>query len=166
MLVATLCAVLSINACSGTSPSRHEPYCGDESTGGEASLDDGSPSCLAALNVKEAPVCGNSRIPVNDVWVIDLETPEQEHAPLLEQAGPYELITEKPVAIRSRGSQVQTVLRAKRVAANLGCNLLLLGPTQSNRVRPIGHPSYTNTGETVERYLFVKLGMRQNSPEI
>ena len=166
MLVATLCAVLLINACSGTAPSRLEPYCGDEPTGGEASLGDDSPSCFAALNVKEAPDCGNSRIPVNDVWVIDLETPEQEHAPLLEQAGPYELTTEKPVAIRSRGSRVQNVLRAKRVAANLGCNLLLIGPTQTNRVRASGHPSYTNNGETIERYLLFKLGLRQDSPEI
>ena len=113
-----------------------------------------------ALHEKNAPVC-SSRIPVDEVWVVDMETPEQERESLLEQAGPYVLMTEKPVAIRSRGSQVQTILRAKRVAASGGCNLLLLGPIHTVQLKTGGHPSATRTSSTVERYLFVKLGVRQ-----
>ena len=156
-----LFAVLSISACSGTSPSKSDAQCREVNAEGEALPTDNYSSCVTVLHERAAPVCG-SRIQVDDVWVVDMETPEQERESLLEQAGPYVLMNETPVAIRSRGSKVQTVLRAKKVAADGGCNLLLLGPTQTVEVRANAHPFNSRDTGGIERYLLVKLAVRQD----
>ena len=82
----------------------------------------------------------------------------QEQESLFEQAGPYVLIDERPVAIPSAGSKVQTVMSAKRMAADNGCNLLLSGPTQTVEVKA----NHFRNSASIERYLLIKLAVRQD----
>jgi hypothetical protein len=112
-------------------------------------------------NAKQIPSCG-PRVDTKEVMVINVDVPEEEKAALLEQAGDFQLLSEKPIAIASAGYRVQTERSAMRVAANKGCNLLLLGPVLEETARYEATAINASGGQKIVRHLLVHLGTHLN----
>lgn len=78
----------------------------------------------------ELPRCG-ARIQPEDVVVVDLVAIDYDAATLEAQIGAFEQITDKPVAVSSKGSREDVEQRVRLIAAGRGCDVVLLGPVQS-----------------------------------
>ena len=101
--------------------------------------------------------CGD-RIQARDVQVVDLEPfadqEDQFYEELDKSVGDYMLVTQKPVRVRSRGSNAQTAKSARESAATLGCDLVVLLGYQVVETRWQGKV-------TPERWLMVHMGKRE-----
>jgi len=153
-----LFASFLVSNCGGTAPSKTERRCEPTFIGGEVSLSDGSFSCSRALTSREVPACGD-RITVDEVQTVDLEDSDHKLETLLAQIGPFDLLTESPIAINSRGSTVQTIKSAKALAAARGCNLMLVGPFQTTRAKYKNPTNQQGGSQVLKRYMLVQFGV-------
>ena len=102
--------------------------------------------------------CGDS-IQAKDVLVVDLEPyVDQEvvfYEKLNEQAGTSILITQAPVRVNWAGNKASTTSSAKKSAAAIGCDLLVLLGYSFTERRWQGKV-------TTDRWMMVHLGKREN----
>ena len=161
-LYAGLAIGLFVAACSAGTSSLYGPECADTGAANGGCTHEGIDSNIVFLKSRRygGRYCGD-RIKPDEVRVIDTESPGADA--LLEQAGPHVLLTEAPIGIESRGSQVATMKAAINSAASRGCNLLLTGPIESASWRS------DSTGSTrpaatsrLERYLLVRMAKLQD----
>jgi hypothetical protein len=155
-VIAFASAVL-LTGCAATVPSTDEAvylcegYLVSESRLAEV----GAASCTRVVHHSDAPACGG-RVAVQDVAVIDpAEAPRGDGWPTAaDWDGP------DWVAVEGAGSGVGNQREVVKIAASLGCDLVLLGP----------HIPADRTGRGLSRYSFnshqlVKL-MRQSDQPI
>lgn len=156
--VAMFIISLLIGACSGhTSTTTAE-----SGSGGDGSVNDQDASKAVTLKSRRSGgrYCGD-RIKAEEVLVIDMESPGGQAS--LEQAGPYELLTESLISIESRGSMVNTMKAATDSAASRGCNLLLTGPVVSDSLKTesTGLASSGGSPDRLRKYLLVRMARIQ-----
>ncbi len=161
-LSALIITSLIISACSGSSSSLSRADCPDTGSPGGDCSNNQPDSNIVFLKSRRygGQYCGD-RIKVDEVLLIDLQSPEGKT--MLEQAGPYKLLTESPIGIKSRGSQVQTLRAATKSAASRGCNLLLTGPVKGVSWKTDNTGLYDPASTSrLERYLLVRMAKLQD----
>jgi hypothetical protein len=123
---------------------------------GSANHQDASKAVILKSRRYGGPYCGD-RVKAEEVLVIDLESPEGQAS--LEQAGPYELLTEPWISIESKGSMMNTKSAAIDSAASRGCNLLLTGPVVSDSMKTdsTGLASSGGSPDRLQKYLLVRM---------
>lgn len=82
------------------------------------------------LGDHEVPRCGD-RINAESIQMFDVEELDYDAEKLQQEIGPFIQVTERPVAVSGKGSQDQVRQRVKETAAGKGCDVVLLGPVQS-----------------------------------
>lgn len=86
------------------------------------------PTAIRADNflTPDMPRCGTP-IAEEAVLVVDTEGQESLSPELAARIGPFDLAVEKPLAIKARSSEEDSVRSARRLVAHQGCDVLLLG---------------------------------------
>ena len=109
--------------------------------------------------------CG-ARIKEEEVLVVDLETLDYDAELLERQVGPFQQTTETPVAVSGKGSGVEVDRRVRRLAAGLGCDVVLLGPVQKEDDYPagLGMTAGGGGGKRESSYQLFRMGYRIPSP--
>lgn len=157
-LLVILSTVVLITACSSAPTSLSNEMCAEDGKCINGLTD--SEIVLLKNRRRGGAYCGD-RVKVDEVLVIDMEKPED--ASLLEQAGPYDLLTEAMIGIESRGSNMQSINDATHSAASRGCDILLVGSVYSRKLKlgGVGTPNSTGSPGTPTRtakYLLVRMG--------
>lgn len=109
----------------------------------------------------EVPRCG-ARIQAEDVQVVDLESLDYGAAALERQLGPFQQVTDRPVAVSGMGSNEEIEQRVRQMAAGKGCDVVLLGPVHTQTEYPGGsgmNPGGKMSKEEVPYQLF-RMGYR------
>ena len=120
-------------------------------------------ACSTSPQVARAKYCG-PRIGVDDVQVVDLEgyqgSEDEVQIYVQDQVGEYSLLTQKAAGIMLGGSKSNAVAKARRSAAERGCDLLLVLGRTTNE--DIWSDAKSPATISYHHYLMVQIGSRKS----
>lgn len=153
-----LVACLAAGCTTTAAPSRQDTFlCGDELIELERGVAPPSTSCTPVINWSSRashgrpPAQCGPRIADEDVEVVEVMDVAQATDSFVHASTRYRLEDPGWFAISARSTDVATANHVRRVAANAGCRLLVLGPTLSTEKRWEGQ-------RTMVTYWLVRLG--------
>lgn len=70
-------------------------------------------------------------IRMEEILIVDLDQLDRDAESLVQDIGPFIQVTEKPIAVSGSGPREKTEQRVRKVAAERGCDVVLLGPVET-----------------------------------